>query len=77
VIVPSTVEGEVLVFVRVTVPVGAGVVWVVPATFTENVTLCPTVAVEGEIVRAVVSAARIGEIFPKNPRKNVLVGVVA
>ena len=45
--------------------------------FTENVTLCPTVAVEGKIVRTVVSAARIGEIFLKNPRKNVLVGVVA
>jgi hypothetical protein len=77
VIVPSTVEGEVSRFVRVTVPVGTGVVWIVPETCTENVTLWPTFAVDGEIVSAVVLAARTGDIFPKKPRLNPAVAVVA
>ncbi len=64
-IVPSVVAGLVLVFVSVTVPVGAGVDCVVPATVAVKVTVWPVVVVDGEILKVVADGANTGEILPK------------
>jgi hypothetical protein len=59
VIVPSTAGAVVPAFISVTVPVGTGVVCVVPNTDTENVTLCPTVGAAGLTVSVVMLAAAV------------------
>jgi fructose-specific phosphotransferase system IIC component len=65
-IVPNVTAGVTAVLVKVTVPVGAGVVWVVPATVMLNVTLCPAAAVVGVAVRVVVVELSRAAIFAKN-----------